>query len=72
MSRAMRGGVTKERLDNARRRLANWMKAHAAEYEATGPLRVMEYNSPFVSDAKRFCEVQIPVQAKPPASTRGR
>lgn len=62
------GRVTKERPGDERRRLASWLEAHAAEYDVAGPLRVMEYNSPFVSDAKRFCEVQIPVQAKPPTT----
>lgn len=65
VSFGLRGDDTKERLTDARRRLEAWLQTHASEYEVSGPLRVLGYNSPFVPDAKRFTEVQIPVRAKP-------
>lgn len=68
VSFGLRGRVTKERLEDAGRRLEDWLKSRGSEYEASGPLRVWEYNSPFVPDAKRFSEVQIPVRARQPAS----
>jgi hypothetical protein len=66
VSFALRGDRTKERLADARRRLAAWLQSYGSEYEASGPLRVLGYNSPFVPEAKRFTEVQNPVRAKPP------
>ena len=68
VSFGLRGRVTTVRLEDARRRLEDWVKSHDSEYEACGPLRVWEYNSPFVPDSKRFSEVQIPVRARQPAS----
>ena len=68
VSIGLRGDATKQRVAEAKQRLEAWIAAHSAEYEASGPLRVMGYNSPFVPDAKRFTEVQIPVRAKNPAS----
>ncbi|MSR59307.1 MAG: hypothetical protein EXS05_16970 [Planctomycetaceae bacterium] len=65
VSFGLRGDDTKESLTDARRRLEAWLQSHASEYEACGPLRVLGYNSPFVPEAKRFSEVQIPVRAKP-------
>ena len=72
VSFGLRGRVTTERLEDARRRLEDWVKSHDADYEACGPLRVWEYNSPFVPDSKRFSEVQIPVLARQPASGTAR
>lgn len=69
VSFGLRGDDTKERLKDARRRLEAWLQTHDSEYEVSGPLRVLGYNSPFVPDAKRFTEVQIPVRAKPRAES---
>ena len=62
LSFGMRGDVTKARLAEAKAHLDAWLKQHAKEYEASGPLRVMGYNSPFVSADRRFTEVEIPVR----------
>jgi hypothetical protein len=70
VSIGLRGDATKARVADAKQRLEAWIGAHAAEYEAAGPLRVMGYNSPFISDAKRYTEVQIPVRGKSPPSAR--
>jgi hypothetical protein len=70
VSIGLRGDATKARVTDAKRRLEAWLEVHSAEYEASGPLRVMGYNSPFVPDAKRFTEVQIPVRANSSASER--
>jgi hypothetical protein len=70
VSIGVRGDATKQRVAEAKRRLEAWLEAHATEYEAVGPLRVLGYNSPFVADEKRLTEVQIPVRAKTPAAGR--
>lgn len=62
LSLGMRGEVTRTRLADAKAHLDAWLKEHAKEYKASGPLRVMGYNSPFVAANKRFSEVEIPVR----------
>jgi SOUL heme-binding protein len=57
-----RGEMSGERVAAARQRLEAWLKAHADEYAAAGPLRVMGYNSPAVPPDRRYSEVQIPVR----------
>lgn len=64
ISIGIRGSANKERVADARRRLEAWLQAHRDTYEATGPLRVLGYNSPFIAEKKQFSEVQIPVRAK--------
>lgn len=64
VSMGIRGEATTERIMETKRRLEGWLKTHGNEYEEAGALRVMGYNSPFVSNSKRFMEVQIPVTAK--------
>ena len=62
LSIGVRGDVTKARLAEAKAHLDAWLKEHANEYQASGPLRVMGYNSPFVAANRRFTEVEIPVR----------
>ncbi len=62
LSLGMRGEVNKTTLAEAKSHLGTWLKEHAKDYEASGPLRVMGYNSPFVAANKRFSEVEIPVR----------
>lgn len=62
LSIGVRGDVTKAKLADAKSRLETWLKEHAKDYEASGPLRVMGYNSPFVAANKRFTEVEIPIR----------
>ena len=62
LSLGLRGDVTKTRLAEAKVHLDTWLKEHAKDYEASGPLRVMGYNSPFVAAKNRFSEVEIPVR----------
>lgn len=64
LSIGIRGEATREKIADANRRLGNWLQTHAEEFERAGALRVMGYNSPFLSNSKRFTEVQIPVIAK--------
>jgi SOUL heme-binding protein len=64
VSFGLRGRVTKERLMDAKRRLEIWLEANGSDYKRSGPLRVLEYNSPFVPDDKRFSEIQIPVRTR--------
>lgn len=62
LSLGLRGDVTRTRLAESKKHLETWLKEHAQDYEASGPLRVMGYNSPFVAANKRFSEVEIPVR----------
>lgn len=62
LSLGLRGDITRKRLAEAKAHLETWLKEHAKEYEASGPLRVMGYNSPFVAANRRFTEVEIPVR----------
>lgn len=64
VSIGFRGDATKERVNDAKRRLEDWLQAHRDEYESAGAMRVMGYNSPFVADQKKLTEVQIPVRSK--------
>lgn len=67
LSFGIRGDVTKARLAEAKSYLDAWLEEHADNYEASGPLRVMGYNSPFVSANRRFTEVELPVRQTVPA-----
>ncbi len=67
VSFGMRGPATRDRVAQAQARLRAWLKKHAREYQACGPLRVMGYNSPFVPAERRFTEVEIPVRRVVPA-----
>ena len=62
LSIGVRGNVTKAKLADAKSHLETWLKEHVKDYEASGPLRVMGYNSPFVAANKRFTEVEMPVR----------
>jgi hypothetical protein len=62
LSIGVRGDVTKAKLAEAKAHLDAWLREHAKEYQASGPLRVMGYNSPFVAANRRFTEVEIPVR----------
>ncbi|MBL8826355.1 MAG: heme-binding protein [Planctomycetaceae bacterium] len=64
LSIGVRGDATTSRVADAKRRLEHWLGQPGQGWEANGPLRVFAYNSPFVSDAKKFSEVQIPLQKK--------
>jgi len=64
ISLGIRGSANRERVADAKRRLENWLQVHNDEYEASGPLRVMNHNSPFVAESKQYSEVQIPVRSK--------
>lgn len=66
LSFGMRGDVTKARLAETRGHLEAWLRNNASEYEASGPLRVMGYNSPFVAASRRFTELEIPVRRTTP------
>ena len=64
ISIGIRGNANRERVADAKRRLEAWLQSHSGEYEPSGPLRVMNHNSPFVSESKQYSEVQIPVRSK--------
>ncbi len=66
LSFGMRGDVGRAQLAEAKANLDTWLRNNASEYEASGPLRVMGYNSPFVAASRRFTEVEIPVRRVTP------
>lgn len=68
----LRGDATKDKVNDAKRRLEAWLRAHADEYEATAAVRVLGYNSPFVADEKKLTEVQIPIRSKKSADAGAR
>lgn len=65
----IRGGVTPQVLRDAKSRLEQWA-SDQPEYEISGPLRVMAYNSPMVRRKNQFHEVQLPVKQVATAATR--
>jgi hypothetical protein len=62
VSIGLRGETTQARVADALTGLEAWLKQHADQYAAAGPLRVMGYNSPFVPASRRYFEVEIPVR----------
>jgi hypothetical protein len=62
VSIGVRGSTERARIAAAEAQLQTWLKAHATEFEATGPVRVMGYNSPFVPEFLRYFEVELPVK----------
>jgi hypothetical protein len=57
-----RGNRTSSSVAEARRKLVDYLSEHKADYAATGPMRVMGYNSPFVVGDQNFFEVQVPIK----------
>ncbi len=62
VSMGARGAHTASAVEEARRQLQAWLDERADEYRASGPLRVMGYNSPMVPAERLFFEVQIPIE----------
>jgi hypothetical protein len=62
VSIGMRGDRSDSVLVQAEQRLRGWMEQKRGEYEQSGPVRVMGYNSPFVDRDRQFFEVQIPLR----------
>jgi hypothetical protein len=58
-----RGRWHREAIAAGERRLRKWIEANP-EYEATGDLIVMGYNSPMTPAARQFFEIQLPVEKK--------
>ena len=68
VSVGMRGQRSDDVLVQAEQRLRAWLERNNGQYEQSGPVRVMGYNSPFVARDRQFFEVQIPVRKAPDAS----
>ncbi|PQO43966.1 heme-binding protein [Blastopirellula marina] len=64
VSMGLAGDVNPKRLAETERRLETWLSQHAPEYERTGKLRVLGYNSPRIADERRYFEVELPVGKK--------
>ena len=58
----VRGQMKGNAIEAAHQALLKWLASHNSEFRASGPLRRMGYNSPFVPSDRAFFEVQIPVQ----------
>ncbi len=67
LSIGCRGSVNRASLDAARSRLMAWVEGQA-ELEVAGEFRSLEYNSPLVTDSRRFFELQIPMRARTDAT----
>ncbi len=63
VSIGMRGADSRKRIESARKQLEDWLAEHP-EYEVSGDLRLMGYNSPFTAADKQFFEVQLPVRQR--------
>lgn len=64
VSIGLRGTRSDAILARAETRLRDWLEANKDSYEASGPVRVMGYNSPFVPRDRQFYEVQIPIRKR--------
>lgn len=62
VSIGIRGNADQEQVSQAESYLREWLKRNQKHYRATGPLRVMGYNSPFVPQKLRYSEVEIPIE----------
>lgn len=62
VSVGVRGEQSRGKLETARTRLGAWIAANSQAYRSIGELRVMGYNSPFVTADRSYFEVQIPVE----------
>jgi hypothetical protein len=60
-----RGYDRPSRIAELRERLEAWLADHP-EWQVAGTIRTMGYNSPSVRSERRYFEVQIPVQPRPP------
>ncbi len=61
VSMGMRGADSRQRIETARKQIEDWLAAHP-QYEVSGDLRLMGYNSPFIAADKQFFEVQLPIR----------
>ncbi len=65
VSSGLRGSDDDAAFERAVVDLRAWLAQHR-EWIASGPPRVMAWNSPMVRDSERFFEVQLPIAAAPP------
>jgi hypothetical protein len=61
VSIGLRGGYEKATFDRGAKALQSWLAIHP-EWKATGDLRTLAYNSPFVPGLAKYSEVQIPIE----------
>ena len=72
VSVGVRGASGEKRVREQRERLRAWIEARPDRFEILGPPRMMGWNSPMVSDAKRYWEIQFPVRVLELAPTRAK
>lgn len=68
VSIGIRGRMSEQSVNAGHRRLLAWLDAHRHKFRASGPLRRMGYNSPFIPADRSFFELQIPIERLPAES----
>ena len=71
VSTGVRGPRSARTVAEARERLSHWLEENKDRYTAAGQLRVMAYNSPFVSRDRNYFEVEIPIRAAENSAAEG-
>jgi hypothetical protein len=66
VSIGLTGAYRKASVQSAVAQLHGWLKANP-QWQPSGPVRVLGYNSPFTPASRKYSEVQIPVRAAPAA-----
>lgn len=61
VSIGLKGAYREAKFRKAADELRDWLKAHP-QWRATGPPRVLAYNSPFLLWWRKYAEVQVPVR----------
>jgi hypothetical protein len=62
LSIAYQGRLTSDEVQQADRSLREHLQTHT-NIRASGPVRVLGYNSPFVPADKAYWEIQVPIEA---------
>ena len=65
LSLGARGYERQDKVDALRARIEAFLRQNQGRYEAVGPMRLLNYNSPMVGEDRRYFEVQVPVREKP-------
>ena len=64
VSIGLKGDNDRVKLAEVEQRLESWLTQHATDYERSGNLRVLGYNSPQVPTDSRYYEVELPIKKK--------
>jgi hypothetical protein len=67
VSLGLRGRPTENRVSEAEEQFRAWLASEGKDYRAAGPIRTLNYNSPFLPAKKQLYEVQIPIEPREPS-----